>query len=99
MIFGGFLSVPSDITDVFLGSSITTIFESYMIPESVLTVLAGVMTVIWYAGTMMIVVKGKNAHELVREDITTRRTVWLVILAIVSIIHLSGVSTFLYFNF
>ena len=80
--------------------------ELYIFKRALEMIAPGMIRGLYFgAFTLLMVIsalllRGKNAEDIVREgNYTTKKAIGLSIILIWSIISLSGVSTFLYFNF
>ena len=80
--------------------------ELYIFKRALEMIAPGMIRGLYFgAFTLLMVIsalllRGKNAEDIVKEgNYTTKKAIGLSIILIWSIISLSGVSTFLYFNF
>lgn len=99
-IFGGIGGLGQWIVDAVCDKNIILMILKYFVGEAAVSILTQILPVMFLVCGLAICVKAPSSHEIVKKQY---RGQWyyclLAVLFFMSVIRLSGVSTFIYFNF
>ena len=100
MIFGGSGGFGKELTEVFCEKDTLLVLLGHFLTEEVLKVLSQLVTTLWFAGALLICTLCPSTHEMIaKKNRNILYFVWLALLFTASILQLSQVSKFIYFNF
>lgn len=100
VVSGGVGGFTQDIVAAVCERNLVIMFAEYFTGGNIVGILSQIITALWLLGGMAICVAAPSSHEIVKRDY--RRHGYFCLLAILfflSVIRLSEVSTFIYFNF
>ena len=100
MLFGGSGGFGKDLTSVFCDKDTIFVLLGRFLEEDVLRVLSQLVTTLWFAGALLICTLGPSTHEIIaKKHRNILYFTWLALLFTASLLQLSQVSKFIYFNF
>ena len=100
LVFGKFGAAAMEMTELFGGNGVKLLLTRLEAPVVIYEVWANFSMVAWIVLVMLIVVKGKNVHDVIAEKrVGVGYVVALSGMFVLSVISLSDVAEFLYFNF
>lgn len=97
---GGIGGFTQNIVDAVCEKDIVMMFVRYLTNGSIIGSLSQIMTALWLLGGLAICVAAPSSHEIVERNY--RKHMYFFLLAVLffmSVVRLSEVSTFIYFNF
>lgn len=100
VILGGFGGFTQTILDAICGKNLLITLAGYLVSENVMGLLMQLVTTIWLVGGTVVCVAAPSSHEIVERKYRKQGYYFLLALVfILSVIRLSQVSKFIYFNF
>ena len=100
VLLGGLGGFTQEVVDAFCGKNLLVTLSGYFLSGHTLGLFTQSLTAVWLAGGTILCVAAPASHEIVEKKL--RRQLYYFLLAVLfslSVVRLSEVSKFIYFNF
>lgn len=100
VVLGGFGGFTQTITDAICGKNLLITLAGYLMSENMMGLFMQLFTAAWLVGGTVVCVVAPSSHEIVEKKCRKQWYYFLLALVfILSVLRLSQVSKFIYFNF